>query len=276
MSKQYLHPNTKRQIDIFVKDLPQSLLIHGAEGVGLSGVISYLATSLMVQPLVVLPEKDEKVDLEKGSISVAIIRRLYDQTKTIEQTRRIIVIDYAERMATQAQNAFLKLLEEPNPNTHFILLTHTPHTLLPTITSRTQAVEVRPIDADQTDQLLDGLLGIDSQKKAQLRFIAAGLPAELYRLANDDAYFEKRVIIVKDARTILQGEVYQKLQIAHKYKDDRSAVLTMLLDCAKLLKKSLVDGNDPAIVKKIGVFLDAHDRIQANGNVRLHLAAVMV
>lgn len=275
MSSPLIHPDTLRRLDALMHDTPQSLLLQGPEGVGFSGIIEYLAEALKVKPLIVLPEKDEKVDIEKGTLSVAVIRRLYDQTKSISQDRRIIVIDYAERMGTQAQNAFLKLLEEPNPNTHFILLTHSPQTLLATITSRTQAVDIKPITDQQTTALITTLTA-DAQKQAQLRFIAAGLPAELTRLGQDEAYFDKRVSIVKDARTLLQGEAYEKLQVAQRYRDSRTAALTVLSDCAKLLQKSLVDGNDPSIVKKMSLFLDAYDRIQANGNVRLHLAAVVV
>jgi DNA polymerase-3 subunit delta' len=76
-------------------------------------------------PIIILPEKDEKIDIEKGVISVEIMRRLYDETRTKTEGERIIIIDYAERMTTQAQNAFLKLLEEPGDDVYFILVSNT-------------------------------------------------------------------------------------------------------------------------------------------------------
>jgi DNA polymerase III delta prime subunit len=199
MSKVFIHPATRAQLDILSRDIPQSLLFTGPEGVGLSASVKYLAGIIQATPIVVLPEKDEKVDVEKGVITIDIIRRLYGMTKTIETKTRLIVIDYAERMGIQAQNAFLKLLEEPGINTHFVLLTHSPSRLLPTIRSRMQAVNIRPITAEQSDELLD-ILGVkDSTKRSQLSFIASGLPALLTVLATDETQFESRAQIVRDA-----------------------------------------------------------------------------
>ncbi len=48
----------------------------------------------------------------------------------------------ADRMETEAANAFLKTLEEPPPQTLFLLLTDSPDAILPTIVSRTQRIDL--------------------------------------------------------------------------------------------------------------------------------------
>jgi len=276
MSNVYIHPHTQQHLDIIVRDLPQSLVFTGPEGVGLSTAVSYVAGLMHAQPIYVLPEKDEKVDLEKGVITVDVIRRLYGMTKTIETGTRLVVIDYAERMGVQAQNAFLKLLEEPGVNTYFVLLTHTPSKLLSTIRSRVQLVEVAPITPEQSGELLDELQVTNPQKRAQLLFIATGLPAQLTKLATDDKVFEARAQVIRDARTYLQGRMYDRLKLALQYKDDRPGALILLLDAMKLLQGSLKTGKNPEQVKKITLLLKTHERIEANGNVRLQLASVML
>jgi len=276
MSNVYIHPHTQQHLDIIVRDLPQSLVFTGPEGVGLSTAVSYVAGLMHAQPIYVLPEKDEKVDLEKGVITVDVIRRLYGMTKTIETGTRLVVIDYAERMGVQAQNAFLKLLEEPGVNTYFVLLTHTPSKLLSTIRSRVQLVEVAPITPEQSGRLLDELQVTNPQKRAQLLFIATGLPAQLTKLATDDKVFEARAQVIRDARTYLQGRMYDRLKLALQYKDDRPGALILLLDAMKLLQGSLKTGKNPEQVKKITLLLKTHERIEANGNVRLQLASVML
>lgn len=273
MPNVYIHPRTQQHLDILVHDLPQSMVFTGLEGVGLSTAVSYTAKQLDTTPITVLPEKDEKIDIEKGIITVDVIRRLYSMTKTIETGKRLIVIDYAERMGVQAQNAFLKLLEEPGVNTHFILLTHAVSKLLPTIQSRVQAVEVNPITLPQSEALLNELKVIDKTKRAQLLFIAAGLPAHLTNLAGDDKAFEARAQVIRDARTYLQGNMYDRLKLALSYRDDRYGALTLLLDAMKLLQGSLKAGNNPEQVKKITTLLRLHERIEANGNIRLQLAS---
>ena len=275
MSNAYIHAKTLHQLETLVKDLPQSVLVSGPVGIGLKATVTYIADTLKVKPVYVLPEKDEKVDLEKGVITVDVIRRLYATTKTVETGKRLIVIDYAERMSTQSQNAFLKLLEEPGINTHFILLTHSVAKALPTILSRVQIIEVQPISVDQSSSLLEDLKVTDAQKHAQLLFIAEGLPALMTRLAADDKAFESRVQIVRDARTYLQGSAYDRLKIALTYKDSREDALTVLSDAGKLLKGSIKNGQAKDVLQKIDAVLSAHERIEANGNIRLQLASVM-
>lgn len=276
MPSVYIHPHTQQQLDLITRDLPQSIVFTGPDGIGLLSIVSYVAKRAGTKPIYVLPEKDEKVDIEKGVITVDVIRRLYVMTKTIETKKRLIVIDYAERMGARAQNAFLKLLEEPGVNTHFILLTHTVTRLLPTIRSRVQMTEVNPITLAQSEQLLDELQVTNAQKRAQLLFIAVGLPAKLTVLANDEKLFDQRAQIIRDARTYLQGTMYDRLKLCLQYKDDRAGALILLLDAMKLLQGSLKTGKNPEQVKKISLLLKAHERIEANGNVRLQLASVML
>ncbi|MDB5162347.1 MAG: hypothetical protein JWM52_855 [Candidatus Saccharibacteria bacterium] len=275
MSSFYIHPHTQSQINHFREQFPQSLLIHGPHGIGLGGMTTHLSAQLGIVAQVILPERDEKVDLEKGTITVDSIRRIYDMVKTIETGRRLIVIDYAERMGSQAQNAFLKLLEEPGKNTHFVLLSHDVSKMLPTIRSRAQELELRHITDEQSAALLDDLGVTDSKKRTQLLFIASGLPAELTRLATDDDFFTDRSQIVRDAQLYLQSSVYDRLTLATKYKDDRQKALLMLNDALKLLQTNVQQGKSN-LIPKIEQLITAYERVEANGSIRLQLSQAMV
>jgi len=260
-----------------MKDSPHSLLMSGPTGIGLGTIATYVAKQSSAQLITVLPEKNEKIDLEKGSITVESIRRLYDVTRTIEPSGRIIVIDYAERMAPAAQNAFLKLLEEPSEGTRFILLTHQPESMLPTVASRSQKIDLRPITKAQSSALLDELKVTDATKRTQLLFIAEGLPAQLTRFAHDEKAFEERATLVKDARRLVTGTAYDRLLIAKTYKDSRSEALVLVEDALKLLKLTLAANGDAASLKALARFETIHKRLSEQGNVRLQLSAsVMV
>lgn len=256
--------------------MPQSLLLTGESGVGLSTISCYLAELRKVKPIIILPEKDDKIDIEKGIISVDIMRRLYEETRTKVSGERIIIIDYAERMTHQAQNAFLKLLEEPGKGIYFVLVSHSISKLLPTILSRTEKLGIRPITNIQSEQLLDNLGITDKIKRSQLLFMAEGLPAELTRLCNNVAYFEKQSIIIKDARELIRGNLYQKLLIINSYKDNRPAALTLLLDMANILKRSIIINPQADAVNRIEAILYAYQQIEANGNIRLVLARMII
>jgi DNA polymerase III delta prime subunit len=276
MKKPILHSSTANYLQILLSDLPQSLLITGKPGVGLSTIASYIASSLNVTPLVVLPEREEKIDILKGTITIDIIRRLYEQTRSKKTDKQIIVIDYAERMGVQAQNAFLKLLEEPGAMTYFIIVTNQPGKLLPTVRSRTQSLDVEPITSQQSKDLLKHLNVEDEQKQSRILFIAEGLPAEIHRLASDIDYLNERSQIVRDARTLLQGSLYDRLKIAQDYKDKRAESLLLLQDAAHILRNSMSLQPQSSIIQQINKLLQAHDKIEVNGNIRLCIARLVL
>lgn len=268
-----VNKSSQHILNQLVQDWPHALLLSGPEGIGLKTIALEYARQVAETIQVVLPEKNEAVDLEKGTISIELIRRLYSSTRTVEPKGRVVIIDYAERMGLPAQNAFLKLLEEPNETTHFILLSHAPDTLLPTIHSRSQHVALRKVSIDQSESLLDELNVRDITKRTQLLFIANGLPAQLTKLASDETLFEARATIVRDARTYVSGSPYQRLLLAKDYKDRRAEALTLLTDSMEMLKTSLTSRDSPALLRRLNHLETLHQRITEQGNVRLQLSA---
>ena len=276
MQKPLIHPSSEITLSLLIKNIPQSLLMTGPFGVGLGTLAQYIAHTAGDIVLTVLPEKDDKIDIDKGVISIDSIRRLYDQTRSIQAGTLVIVIDYAERMGHQAQNAFLKLLEEPGSGVHFILATHTPSKLLATIQSRTQQFDVRPLTKSQSVTMLDDMGIKDTHTRTQLLFMANGLPAELTRLGSNEEYLKKRSGVMRDARDLLQATTYRKLVIANSYKDDRQGALSLLTDASAILRHSIRLKPQPILIAQIDRLLFAYDQIKANGNIRLCLARLVV
>ncbi len=276
MIKPIINPTSEIKLLAVTRHLPQSLLLTGEPGVGLSTISLYIAELVGVNPVIILPEKDEKIDIEKGIISVDIMRRLYNDTRTKTTGDRVIIIDYAERMTHQAQNAFLKLLEEPGVGVHFIIVAQSVNKLLPTILSRVEVLDIKNILTRQSEQLLDILNVTDTTKRSQLIFMADGRPAELTRLSQNNEYFDKRSTTVRDARELLRGSIYQKLLIAHKYKDDRANALVLLTDMSNILKRTIIANPQVDNLNKIDDILNAYQQIEANGNIRLCLARMIL
>lgn len=266
--KPFIHPATQKTLDAFAVSKPHALLISGPKGVGLKTIARAFTKLVSGVALEVSPPD--------GVMTVETVRTLYDTTKTKTAQRRCVIIDDAERMSHQAQNALLKLLEEPVDQTSFLLLSHAPDALLSTIRSRTQHIEVHPVTDAMTAALLDSLHSIDSQTRAQLEFIAAGLPASLTKLTGDPELFEQRVAIVKDARTYVQGRRYERILVAHRYADSRENALLLVEDALKLLERSLTPGSDARLLKRIEQLALVYERILENGNLRLQLTAGVV
>lgn len=270
--KPIINPVTENILIKTISNMPQSLVFHGENGVGLKTIADYVCKELSVIPYTVLPDKLGKIDLENGVISINSIRSIYDYVKTKDVNKKVIIIDYAERMTTQSQNAFLKLLEEPNPTTHFILLTHLINTLLPTILSRVEQIEIRNITNNQTTKFLDELGVIDNMKRTQLLFIADGRPAEITRLISDESYFRDRVNVIKDAKAFLQETSYSKLLIAYRYKDNRQKAILLLDDALVILNQSISEKHDNNMLLTVDKILESYQSINSNCNIRLSLA----
>ena len=66
------------------------------------------------------------------------------------------VVWMPEKMQPQCANALLKLLEEPFPDTIFILVSNEPDKLLPTIFSRTQRYNLKPLSEGEVAEILVG------------------------------------------------------------------------------------------------------------------------
>ena len=89
---------------------------------------------------------------KRREINIAQVRALGDFVNLSSHRAggRVVVIHPAEALNPAASNALLKTLEEPSANTHFLLVSHQPHFLLPTIKSRSHRISMpqpNPIQA---------------------------------------------------------------------------------------------------------------------------------
>lgn len=85
---------------------------------------------------------------DNQTIKISVIRNLYQLiiSKPNEAKVRVVLIEDAETMNEQAQNAFLKMLEEPPTNTFFILIANNINPLLATIVSRCRNIWFKPVE----------------------------------------------------------------------------------------------------------------------------------
>lgn len=89
----------------------------------------------------------ETILSEKQAITVDLIRSARSDAyiRPNEGKKKVYIIPEAERLNLPAQNAMLKILEEPPPYAVFILITENPAALLSTVRSRCTELQVRPV-----------------------------------------------------------------------------------------------------------------------------------
>lgn len=97
------------------------------------------------------------VQTEKSSITIKQIQDLAKPLAVRASLPRIVWIEEASLMTIPAQNALLKMLEEPGESTTFYLTCQGVRTLLPTIRSRTQTITIDANDAVADPQILQNI-----------------------------------------------------------------------------------------------------------------------
>lgn len=100
--------------------------------------------------------------------------------------RRVVIVDSADELNTNAANAILKLLEEPPEGAVFLLISHQPTRLLPTIRSRCRELRLSPLAPDVLTQALAAAGAEGDIQTAALGQLAAGSVGEALTLTHLD------------------------------------------------------------------------------------------
>ncbi len=133
--------------------LAQSHLLVGPESIGKAALARAMAAALLGtderKRKLVLSGKHPDLSWtqpDEGTIKVDLIRELMRTLSLapVESTHRVAVIDQAQAMHDNAKNALLKTLEEPNHRVVLVLIAPSVESVLATISSRCQVLNLRP------------------------------------------------------------------------------------------------------------------------------------
>jgi DNA polymerase-3 subunit delta' len=137
------------------------------------------------------PKEGDKTGLDLArSIPIAQVRALGPMfaTRPSMSSRRVVIIDAVDDLERPgASNALLKNLEEPPEGTIFLLISHAPGRLLPTIRSRCRQLRFDPLDdATMTSVLHEQLPASDPAELTALIRVAHGSPGRALGFAGLD------------------------------------------------------------------------------------------
>ena len=227
LAKKYLSNSIKSNM------ISHAYMFEGPSGVGKNTMARELATTLLeMENLFNSPDYIE-ITPDGNSIKIAQIRKLQsDILVKPYKSYKIYVIDEAQKMTVEAQNALLKTLEEPPKYAIIILITNNKESLLDTIKSRCEIIKFTPIPLVEVADYLTQT-GVDKNRASLLANFSRGSMQKAIELSESEDFHIMRDEVQKYVETFLTGSMLDIMDIQssiEKYKDNITNVLDLLVN----------------------------------------------
>jgi DNA polymerase-3 subunit delta' len=145
---------------------------------------------------------------------------------------RVIIIDPADAMNEEAQNAFLKTLEEPPPDVVFVLITSRPQALRETIRSRCQRLDLSPLPVPQLEEALRQRWTLAPGQAQVLARLSRGRLGWAIAAHQDQEMMRVRHEALMDIRALPERTIQERFayasEVASRFSRDRTTVLAVL------------------------------------------------
>lgn len=145
---------------------------------------------------------DERGNLKTDAkaISVHTVRAMIEkmQMSSMSGHWRVILIDSVDELTVAAENAVLKLLEEPPQQTLFLLVTHQLSNVLPTVRSRARVEKMHPLTISELRELCTKFMG-DEEISSEILKLSNGSFGKIANLkaSGGDVIYEELLNILK-------------------------------------------------------------------------------
>ncbi len=280
-----LHPAAASSLEKFLAAPAHTVLLSGPTGSGKTHIAASVAAQLLHTPEAALENHGyyKIVEPKNASISIEQIRELigFFRLKVPGNTaiKRVVVVQDADTMGTEAQNALLKLLEEPPADSVLILTSSQPERLLSTIRSRTQLLHVpAPEHAGLQKHFVNAGHAEMSVKAALLRS-GSNIAEATHLLEAGTDTPDVSVALVKQA---LGGTPYDRMLLVDslaKQKEALQAFVDTLATVAMASLEAAASKGATSVKRWQEVLQAAHaaqDALSHSGNAKLVLTQLML
>lgn len=281
MTDLLIHPKTMRQFDNFLKNPSHALLIEGSPGAGKGMLANDIASKLLGVHSTVLNSYPYlmRLSVNDKSIPIAAIREVQQfmrlKTTGNNSIRRLVIVEGADAMTIEAQNAFLKLFEEPPEDTVLILTSVPNSALLPTIYSRLQRIRVTNPSKEDVINYFENQ-GLKSTDIARAYYISEGSVGLMTALLNDeDDGTAKHINLAKE---LMAERPFNRLIQIDTISKDKELLPDLLFSLQRVVHAVLVQasekGNIPHVkrtYKALKRIIEAENALSHNPNLKLLL-----
>ncbi len=172
---------------------------------------------------------------EKATLGVKEIREQVTgdvQIKPYSSAYKIYLIDEAEKMTEEAQNALLKTIEEPPEYAVFLLSVSRQELLLSTVLSRCVLLPFYPVAPEKIKRFLMEKRGVPDYLAESAAAFAGGLVGRAVQYAESESFIEQRndvLHLVKYIDDMTMAEVMENVKLFAAKKDVATEYLDMIL-----------------------------------------------
>ncbi|NLM06222.1 MAG: DNA polymerase III subunit [Tissierellia bacterium] len=160
---------------------------------------------------------------ENGKYKVEDAREIVSSSyeAPFETDRKIYIIEEFDAFAPLAQNILLKVLEEPQAKTVFILLSENKDKILPTILSRVSEIKVQPASLNDFHAKLKEY-EIDSNKLTYLYYFTSGDHISSSNILATEGFFDEKRSLLERYVNYLNGDGVALLEIADYFEKNNN------------------------------------------------------
>ena len=221
---------------------------------------------------------DEKVDISVDQIRRVVLERAAFPPH--EGRARIIIIEDAHELSVSAANALLKTLEEPRPDTRFVLLSDRPGELLPTVRSRTLSVRFSLLHEDVIATLLERR-GLDAARARAIATVSDGSMARAAEVAAEGGGSDDEAVAALRKAVGNRAALFDLSATYANTSEGRAELVrhlrALLAADAVALRRLVREGNDDAeidaILRRAAAFTRLREPFEHNANTPLALEA---
>lgn len=159
-----------------------------------------------------------------ASIGVDDVRRQINDTiqvKPYSSAHKIYIVDEAEKMTVQAQNALLKTIEEPPAYAVILLLTTNAEAFLPTILSRCVQLKLKPLKDGEVKDYLVSRMGVELSQAEIYTAFARGNLGKAIHLADSEDFRHLYGELLDLLKNLKKSDISELLERIRKMKEDK-------------------------------------------------------